>query len=49
MVGSWGGGETGGRGGVDDRRGKRSDTEGYKGTEQERVTQCKCSRESSIY
>ena len=30
MVDSWGGGQgAGGRGGVDDRRGKRSDTEGY--------------------
>ena len=32
MGGSWGvvgGGETGGRGGVDDRRGKSSDTEAY--------------------
>ena len=35
-----GGGETGGRGGVDDRRGKSSDTDAYKGTEQERVIQC---------
>ena len=50
MVGSWGGGGRGqGAGGVDDRRGKSSDTDTYKGTEQERVTQCKCSRESSIY
>lgn len=38
-----------GQGGVDDRRGKSSDTDTYKSTEQERVTQCKCSRESSIY
>ena len=48
MVDSWGGGDRG-QGGVDDRRGKSSDTDTYKGTEQERVIQCKHSRESSIY
>ena len=44
-----GGGGNRGQGGVDDRRGKSSDSDTYKSTEQERVTQCKCSRESSIY
>ena len=39
MVDSWGGGDRG-QGGVDDRRGKSSDTDAYKGTEQERVIQC---------
>ena len=29
MVGSWGGGRGQGAGGVDDRRGKSSDTEAY--------------------